>query len=126
MSTVWRDAEQFPALDAARRARRTPTCYSVLKRKHVVEIAVDAFFVSEDVAERLSGLYGDYLSWWRARTTPERRWFPRHGVGIPDFCDFVHLTVLRQHADWWIRLMNEAGPLTYNRWDRAMQAWRAS
>jgi hypothetical protein len=119
---AWRDAVTFPALDAARRARRTPLLYHVARRPHVTEITVDGFFVSDDVASRLAGLYRDYVAWWR--TAPEQRWFPRHGLGLSDFenQDFVHLVVLREHDEWWIKLFNGAGPLTYNRWERAVAA----
>jgi hypothetical protein len=78
---------------------------------------MDGFFVPEDVAARLTQLYREYLDWWL--TTRERRWFPRGGVGLPDFVDFVYLPVLREHSDWWIKLFNDVAPLTYNRWDRA-------
>lgn len=119
-----RDAVTFPGLDAARRARRTPLFYHVTRRPHVTEITVDGFFVPDDVASCLGALYRDYVVWWLA--TPERRWFPRHPIVLSDFenQDFVHLVVLRDHAEWWITLLNEAGPLTYNRWDLAVAAWR--
>ena len=119
-----RDAETFPGLDAARRACRTPLFYHLTRRPHVIEITVDGFFVPDDVASRLGDLYRDYVAWWR--TTPLWRWFPRHGVALSDFenQDFIHLVALREHADWWVTLFNEAGPLTYNRWDRAIAASR--
>jgi hypothetical protein len=87
---------------------------------------VDGFFVPDDVASRLAGLYRDYVAWWR--TTPERRRFPRDSIGLSDFenQDFVHLVVLRDHAEWWTRLLNEAAPLTYNRWDRAVATWHTA
>src|SRR5712692_6745367 len=105
----WCDAVTFPALDAARRARRTPLLYHVAHRRHTTEITVDGFFVADDMASRLGGLYRDYVKWWL--TAPERRWFPRGGLGLPDFDDFVHLVVLREHGEWWIKLFNEAAPL---------------
>ncbi|MGH6692952.1 MAG: hypothetical protein ACREF4_19975 [Gammaproteobacteria bacterium] len=122
----FRDAAMFPALDAARRERRTPLMYRVTYKRHVTEITVDGFFVPDDVAARLDGLYRDYVDWWL--TTPARRWFPRAGVGVSDFVnqDFVHLVVLREHTDWWVMLFNDAAPLTYNRWDRAIAVWRTS
>jgi len=115
----WQDARTFPALDAARRARRTPHRYYVIPRRHVVEIIVDAFFVPSEVAGHLTRLYADYVEWWKAETTAERRWFPRDGIGLDHFNDFVHLVVLREHAAWWTTLLNEAAPLTYNRWRAA-------
>lgn len=118
----WRDDVIFPTLDAVRRVRRTPLLYYVTRRPHVVEITVDGFFVPDDVASRLSDLYRNYVTWWR--TVPERRWFPRHGIGLSDFenQDFVHLVVLSDHAEWWITLFNEAAALTYNPWDRGLQS----
>jgi hypothetical protein len=86
---------------------------------------VDGFFIPDDVATRLAGFYADYIDWWKLPTTPERRWFPRGILALPDFNDYVHLTVLREHAEWWIKLLNEAAPLTYNRWDHAAAAWRS-
>ena len=118
-----RDALMFPALDAARQARRAPVLYYITRRPHVTEITVDGFFVPDDVASRLDGLYRDYVAWWK--TAPERRWFPGGGIGLSDFDeqDLVHLVVLREHAEWWIKLFNDAAPLTYNRWDRG---WRTA
>jgi hypothetical protein len=52
------------------------------------------------------------------------RWFPRDGIGLSDFenQDFVHLVVRPEHAEWWVKLFNDAAPLTYNRWDLAVAA----
>ena len=118
-----RDAATFPALDAARLARRVPTLYGVRWGPHVTWITIDDFFVPEDVAGRLFDLYGRYIAWWVQ--SPARRWFPRDGVGNSDFSGPIYVVVLTEHAPWWIRLFDEAGPLTFNRWDRAMAAWLA-
>ena len=79
--------------------RRTPLRYYVTRRPHVTEITVDGFFVPDDVASCLGGLYRDYVTWWRA--TPGRRWLPRHWIGLSNFenQDFVHLVVLREDAE---------------------------
>ena len=119
-----RDARIFPALDAARRDRGNPTLYGVRWGPHVTRIAIDDFYVPEDVAARLFDLYGRYVAWWVG--SPARRWFPNEGVGNSPFAGPVYVTVLSEHATWWIRLFDEAGPLTFNRWDREMAAWRAS
>jgi len=76
---------------------------------------MDGFFLPEDVASRLDGLYREYVAWWQR--APERRRFPRGWVGLSDFenQDYVRLVVLCEHADWWIKLFNEAASLTYNR-----------
>ena len=116
----WRNSVLFPALDTARQIRRVPLIYQALPRRYVTEIIIDGFFIPATIADRLSSLYAQYVEWWRLPTTPERRWFPKHGVGLSLFEDFVHLVVIREHADWWVNILNEAAPLTYNRWDLGM------
>jgi hypothetical protein len=57
---------------------------------------------------QLGRVYRQYLDWWLERGSPQRRTFPRRGIGhSPECRDYVCLTVLREHAPWWIALLDE-------------------
>jgi hypothetical protein len=110
-----RDAEVFPALAASRQRQRVPTYYYIVCHGQRVHIIVDAFFVEPELEKRLSDLYHAYVKWWLAKGNPARRCV-RGGLVITRFHDYVGLWVLREHAEWWIELFNQAAVFTYNPW----------
>jgi len=107
-----RDSANFPSLDEARRARRTPLLYCLKRHGRFVEIVVDGLFLPDEISTRLAALYSDYLTWWR-REKPD---FPRVAMSLPDFKDYVRLVIRHEDAEGWVRLIDAAGPLTFNRW----------
>ena len=110
-----RDAELFPALDRARRLYGSPDYYSVRGGCSRVFIEIDAFFVAPEIQNRLSGFYQDYARWWFNKSNPARHRAPG-SLLIPTFHDYVGIFVLREHAEWWIELFNQAAVFTYDPW----------
>lgn len=111
-----RDAALFPMMAFMSSHARVPSYFTVRVGPSRVQIFLDGFFVPEDMSRRLEAIYRDYVDQWLARRNPARRRFPRGGVTMPRFRDAVYLTVLREHAPWWIDLLDCCAQLSYNPW----------
>jgi hypothetical protein len=110
-----RDSEVFPEAAAAALRQRAPHTYWLRVGRHRVHIEHDYFFLPDDVARRIADLYLAYLDWWMAERPRE---FPRRGLGIGGFHDYCAVTVLREHAPWWVDLYREAATLCFDPWAR--------
>jgi hypothetical protein len=107
------DAEMFPRLAARRAATRFPLMFWVKAGPSRVRISADGFFVPPELAERIEETYEQYIDWWFTKGNPARKRAPRSiGWGSP-FQDFVSVYVLREHAEWWIRLLDGCAPFTH-------------
>jgi hypothetical protein len=110
-----RDATVFPEAHAASHRQHAPHSYHLRVTPTKVTIVHDYFFLPEDMAERISTLYSTYIRWW-LDSAAHRRHFPRGGLGHGFFRDYCSVTVLREHAPWWIRLFREAATLCVDPW----------
>ena len=113
-----RDAAVFPEAHAANRRQGAPHTYWLRVTPAHVTITHDYFFVPPDVADRIAGLYGEYVHQWRNR----RRDFPRRGLGWGGFRDYCSVTVRREDARWWLDLFRAAAALCYDPWQRERAA----
>ena len=78
------------------------------------------FHVPGYVADALQARHAAYLAAWRRRAP--RSW-PRNGVGHCDFRGFCMVTVKREDADTWVRVLRAAAaeciaPREYEDWAR--------
>jgi hypothetical protein len=113
----------------AHRQRRVPYYFGLtLLGRHRALVSVDAFFVPADLSRRIEATQRAYLDWWIHPDTPERRWFPRRGLIWGGVRDYVGFHVLREHAMWWVGLLDACAPFTYNPWgpDAERQAIEAA
>jgi len=99
-----RDVTLFPEAREAERERRYPQQYAVRVTRYWVCFTFDALFLPPDIEDALDRLYRDYLDWWLAKDNPERRRFPSRDILVSRPHDFVMVTVLREHAEWWLGL----------------------
>lgn len=103
-----KDAELFPCLHARAQLTHAPSCYDVRVYRHRVRLTFDMYYVPERIGFHQAALYRQYVDWW---FNAHRKNRPKDGVGYSDcFRDFVAVTVLREHARWWIDLFDAAAP----------------
>jgi len=120
-----RDVILFPEARQAERERGCPRHYAVRVTRLRVCFTFDALFLPPDIELALDRLYRDYLAWWIAKSNPARRRVPSYGLVVFPPHDFVMVTVLREHAEWWVGLFRAILPLSYNPWrlEREAKAW---
>jgi hypothetical protein len=99
------DAGRFPEAHAAARRQGAPHRYCLRVDEDRVTIEFDYFFIPPEMSARVAALYHAYVQWWIDTRQPH---FPRAGIHYGGFCDFCAVTVLREHAPWWIGLFREA------------------
>jgi hypothetical protein len=75
---------------------------------------VYALFLPPDIDAALDRLHRDYIAWWIAKDNPAWRRFPSREIAVCPSHDFVRVTVLREHADWWRGLFRAILPLSYS------------
>jgi hypothetical protein len=100
-----RDAALFPEAAALSHQQKTPFYYWLWVSRRTVVIGFDGFFLPLVMQARLENLYTSYVEWWLTEARAKRCWFPPRGVVSGTMRDYVSLTVLREHAEWWITLM---------------------
>lgn len=113
-----RDAPIFPRLHTRRLGDKIPDFYWIQVRKRVVYINADYFFVPKDMEGHLQKLYEQYVEWWISEKALAR--YLRPHVFLSRFHDFVQVKVLREHAQWWIDLLEEAAPFLCDRYDEGI------
>ncbi len=122
-----RDVILFPEARQAERERGCPRHYAVRVTRSRVRFIFDALFLPPDIEAALERFYRDYLAWWIARGNAARRRLPSDGFAVFPPHDFVMVTVLREHGEWWLGLFRAILPFSYNPWRLAREAdaWAA-
>lgn len=108
-----RDPLVFPCADRQRKQIGTPTYYYATVHRRRVSLVIDGFFLPPDYEQQLRDLYEAYLGWWRASNA--RRRVAGIAYSLP-MRDYLWITVLREHAEWWIGLLDELCLYVYNPW----------
>jgi hypothetical protein len=111
----WRsiDHEMFPRLAERQAATKFPHLFYVRVGPSRVTVTADAFFVPPELAQRIYWTYQWYIDWWFAKENPARKRAPKW-LAWGSIKDYVSLVVLREHAEWWIRLLDGCAPFTFN------------
>lgn len=109
-----KDKVLFPAIWKLYQEEGVPASFHFRKGPTRCTIIVDYCHLHGKVADRLRHLYRAYLNWWLDKKTPERKRFPKGGMTITSFRDYIHITVLTEHAEWWVTLMDQAAAFMFD------------
>jgi hypothetical protein len=118
-----RDVEVFPEAAERHRLIGYPLTFWLRVHRPYVSIVHDGFYLPEPLGPQLSALYSSYVDWWVGEARAKRQPYPRHGLGwATPMRDYVAVTVLAEHAAWWIGLYRTLASYAYDVWAEERRA----